>query len=135
MYSNEEIIAKAWLVVDTVNLVLSLDSVSVQKIFLVGSYASNKQTEWSDLDFVVQLRDDLKTIHTIKRSVIFPTWEKIALINKRIDNKRIHVIFGTETSCKSLHQKHKYEKKDYSYRELNLAGLGELHAVAHTTIA
>lgn len=123
MYSETDILAKAWMVIEVVQLVLSPRK--VDKIFLVGSYASGKADEWSDLDFVVQLEPLNLTdeLSLVQAKTLYPSWEKIEDINKNIDNERVHVIFGTEESTKSLHEKHKNDKKDYSYRELKLGGL------------
>ena len=113
MYSETDVTAKSWLVFEICNLVLESDGLWVDKIFLIGSYASGKQTVMSDLDFLVQLKSSNQWVR-----VPIPSWEKITEINIKLDNPRIHVIFGSEESARSLHEKHKNEKKDYSYREL-----------------
>ena len=117
LYSDKEIMAKAWLVKECTNLVLMDSELSTDKIFLIGSYASGKQDEWSDLDFLVQLKGGKKI------GWKYPTWQQIKDIHMKIENKRIHVIFGTLESAESLYQKHKTEKKTYAYRELSLGGI------------
>lgn len=129
MFSEVQIKAKAWLVVEVTNLVLLPEKREVDKIFLIGSYASGKATEWSDIDFLIQLKQDTAFN---KAKQLYPTWEQIRDIHKRLDTNRIHVIFGTEEAAKSLHQKHKFEKKNYSYKLLDLGGL---HASTHTANA
>ena len=117
MWNEKEITAKAWLVREVVTLVLATDQLSVDKIFLIGSYASGKQDEWSDLDFLVQLNGGKKL------GWKYPSWQQIKEIHMKMDNKRIHIIFGTKESAEALYQKHKTEKKTYAYRELNLGGI------------
>ena len=131
MYSEYDIRSKAWLVVEVCNLVLLPDKLQVDKIFLVGSYASGKANEWSDIDFVVQLKGEIDPRFPLTKPRLYPIPSRIEEIYTKIDNKRVHVIFGTEQATRSLHQKHKHEKKNYSYRELNLGGI---HATAHSTI-
>jgi predicted nucleotidyltransferase len=130
LYSEQQIKTKAWLVVEIVNMMLLSEKLSVDKLFLVGSYASGKQTEWSDLDFVVVLKDELAGL--IKPRRLYPSWDMIEQINAKIDNNRVHVIFGSEEAVKSLHQKHRHEKKDYSYKQIQL---GDIHAVTYTARA
>ena len=120
MWTNSDIIAKSWLIKEVVNAVL-LGEMEVEKIFLIGSYASGKQTEKSDLDFLVQLRGKKSHI-----GMIYPCWDDIEEVQKRV-GKRIHVVFGTETATKSLHEKNKGKAKDYSYREIKLPVMEEKH--------
>src|SRR5208282_3175840 len=86
MYSTAEIRSKAWLVKEVCNLVLGPEF-SVDRIFLVGSYAQNRATDYSDIDYLVQLKGG-------KRPLSLPTWTQVQEVNRKIDNKRIHVIFG-----------------------------------------
>lgn len=109
MYTDKDIIAKAWLVIEVCKSILSRE---VEKIFLVGSYASGKQDDWSDIDFVVQLK--AKNVWDL-----YPAINKMDEVNEKL-GPRIHVIFGSEGATKSLHQKHKSEEKSYAYKEINL---------------
>lgn len=117
MYSESEIIAKSWLVTEICNLLLLPDKLSVEKIFLIGSYAAGKQDEWSDLDFLIQLKSSNPW-----HKIVIPSWKRIQEIHAKLDNKRIHVIFGSEEAARSLHERHRNEKKDYSYRQIRLTG-------------
>jgi len=113
MFSEKEIITKAWLCKEITELVLLSKNITVDKIFLIGSYASKKQNEWSDLDFLIQLRG-------VKVGKIYPSWDEILEIHAKLNTKRIHVIFGTEEAAKSLWEKHKHEEKNYAFREITL---------------
>jgi predicted nucleotidyltransferase len=126
MFSKQDITAKAWLVKEIVELILFEDKLSVDKIFIVGSYASGKQTEWSDLDYLIQLKGGTQI------GQLFPNWNKIQEMNKKINNKRIHIIFGTESAAKVLHEKHKNDLKDYSYKEISLGGIQ--NAYSHSSV-
>lgn len=114
MYSAKDIIARAWLVKEITNSVLLPDELYVDKIFVVGSYASGKQTPFSDLDFLVQLKGGKQI------GIVTPPWKKIQEINRKVNTPKIHIIFGTKEAAESLHKKHMNGPKDYSYRELNL---------------
>jgi predicted nucleotidyltransferase len=92
MYSKTDIIAKAWLVQEVVHLVVPE---KVDKIFVIGSYANNKQTEWSDLDFLVQLKGGRR----------YPTWTEMQDIHNKLKTSSVHIIFGTEEAQESLHSK------------------------------
>lgn len=124
IFNETQIKSKAWLVYEVTNLVLH--PIQVDKIFLIGSYASGKQTVYSDLDFLIQLK---QPVEWYKPRQWFPEKSKIEEIYKKLDSKRIHVIFGTERAAKSLHEKHKYKTKDYSYKEILR---GEIYANART---
>jgi len=117
MFGQTEIIAKAWLVKEVVDLVLLKDGMWVDKIFLIGSYASGKQTMFSDLDFLVQLKSNNKWL-----TVVIPPWKKMREVTEQIGSNRIHIIYGTEEAAKSLHEKHKDDRKNYAYKEINLTG-------------
>src|SRR6266567_12888 len=107
MFTNTDIIAKAWLTIEIVNLELFSDKLSVDKIFLIGSYANGTMTSRSDIDFLVQLKGGTKV------GEYYPTWKKIDLIQEKL-GPRVHVIFGREEAQKSLMEKH--NKK---YREIS----------------
>lgn len=111
MYSQSDIIAKAWMIKELTNLVLCKEGLSVEKILLCGSYASGKATNSSDIDFIIQLKPKA-----------FPknVWKALEEVNAKIGNHRIHVIFGTEVNAQRLHEKHKHEEKNYAYKEVNL---------------
>ena len=125
IFNESHIKSKARLVIDVINLVLT-GKEEVDKIFLIGSYASGKQDESSDIDFLIQLK---QPVEWYKPRHWYPTWKQIEEIHKRLDTNRIHVIFGSVVAAESLHQKHKYEKKNYAYREITQ---GELYAPAHS---
>lgn len=108
MFDKTYIHAKAWMVREVVNLVLQPANLSVDKIFLIGSYACGTQDEWSDLDFLVQL----------KGPRTYPTWNEIVAIHKKMESTRVHIIFGTEAAQASLHEKHKQEVKSRAYIEI-----------------
>src|SRR4051794_2282928 len=55
MYSFEDIRAKSQLVRDSIDLVLAAKKMSVDRMFLIGSYASGRANEYSDIDYLVQL--------------------------------------------------------------------------------
>jgi predicted nucleotidyltransferase len=124
IFNEYQIKSKAWLILEVVNLILH--PVEVSKIFLIGSYASGKQTEYSDLDFLVEL---IQPVEWYKPRQWYPEKTKIDEITKKLDNKRIHVIFGSEQVAKSLHDKYKGKTKDYSYRQI----LGGLNAITRST--
>lgn len=98
MYSKEEIRSKSWLVREVVNLVLYDFNLSVNKIYLVGSYASGRATDYSDIDLLVELKGG-------DRPLTLPSWNQMQEIKRKLDNKRIHVIYGTQEAQKSLQQK------------------------------
>lgn len=125
MFSKQDITAKAWLVKEVVELILFDDKLSVDKIFLIGSYASGKETPWSDIDFLIQLKGGTQIGHK------FPNWKKILEMNQKINNKRIHIIFGTKESAASLHEKHKNDVKDYSFKEITLGGIQNANSYRH----
>lgn len=116
MYSKEEIRSKAWLVREAINLVLHPHQ-SVDRIFLVGSYASNRANDYSDIDFLVQLKGG-------KRPHTYPDWKQMKEIDRKIDNKRIHVIYGTYEAQQSLYQK---DPVKYTYKEIT-------NAIAHPSV-
>jgi predicted nucleotidyltransferase len=111
VFSNADIISKAWLVKEVVNLVLLPEKREVDKIFLIGSYANGTQNHRSDLDFVVQVKGGYRP------GQYYTTWENMEEIQRKV-GPRIHVILGTEEACKRLHEKHKDEIKNYSYKEI-----------------
>lgn len=121
MYSETDIIATAWLVKEVVNLILGPEKLSVNKILLVGSYASGKADIHSDIDFLVEL----------KGLRLFPkdTWQSLKDINLKLNKSKVHIIFGTVEAAESLYQKNKDNKKSYKYREISLTG--ELNAATH----
>ena len=99
MFSRQEIIARSELVRDCVNMVLNPQGISVDKIYLVGSYASNRADDRSDIDYLVLVMGG-------KRAMTFPNWKEIEEINQKIDNPRIHVIFSVDISAQeSLRKK------------------------------
>lgn len=110
MFDETYIRSKAWLVTEIVNHVLRPDKLSVEKIFLVGSYAQRKQNDWSDVDFLIQL--------TPSRGRLYPDWKQIQEINRRIGTNRIHCIYGSESAQRSMLEKH---GKKYEYREITLS--------------
>jgi predicted nucleotidyltransferase len=113
IFTKSQILEKAGLVRDICNIVLFPKK--VEKILLIGSYASGKQTDWSDIDLLIQLpRTEFR--------IEYPSWEQIAEIHQKLGTNRVHVIFGTVECAESLHQKHKGKEKDYSYKELSLQG-------------
>lgn len=97
MFTNTDIIGKSWMVIEITNSVLQKEDLVVDKIFLIGSYATNKQTEWSDLDFLIQLKGN-KVVGRI-----YPSWEQIQTIQDKL-SPRIHCIFGTEEAQKRLNK-------------------------------
>jgi len=111
MFSETQIIAKSWLVKEVCNLVLLPYQLSVDKIFLIGSYANGNATNRSDLDYLVQLKGGTRL------GQYYPAWKDILAIQKQLGN-RVHVIFGREEAQKSLLQKH--GKK---YREIPQGGI------------
>src|ERR1700722_56613 len=86
------------MVKDIVDFVLNPLGQSVEKIYLVGSYASGRANEYSDIDYLVIVKGG-------KREFTYPEWKQIQEINNRIDNKRIHCIYAVsieaqESLCK-----------------------------------
>jgi len=110
IFSKTDIDVKSWLVREVVNLVLSESGLSVDRVFLVGSYASGRATDKSDIDFLVQLKGG-------KRPMTYPTWRQMGEINKKLNNKRIHVIYGSLDAQQSLWQK---DPVKYSFREVKI---------------
>lgn len=108
MYSKTDIIAKAWLVQEIINTIIPE---KIDKIFLIGSYARNEAHEWSDLDFLVQLKGGRR----------YTTWTELQDIHAKLNNSKIHVIFGTEEAQESLYKKDKHKK--YKKIELHHAGV------------
>jgi predicted nucleotidyltransferase len=109
MFSMEDIRSKSNLVRDAVNLVMHNDGISVDKIFLVGSYASGRATDYSDIDYLVLVKGG-------KRKFTFPTWNQIQEINSKIDSRRIHCIYAvTIDAQKSLMKK---DPVKYAFKEL-----------------
>jgi predicted nucleotidyltransferase len=102
MFSEADIHAKAWLARETVDLVLQNVN-AVDKIFLIGSYVNGKPTEYSDLDFLVQMKKKLQ----------YPNWKQQQEVHTRLLASRVHCIFGTEEAQQSL-------KK--AYKEIPLPG-------------
>src|SRR4051812_9143535 len=100
MYSETDILAKAWLVKEITDLVLQEEKLTVDKIFLIGSYAYGRPTEWSDLDFLIQVQDNKKSM--LRRT--YPSLKSMNEVNKKIDNNRIHLIFGTQEAQESLYR-------------------------------
>jgi predicted nucleotidyltransferase len=112
VFSREDIRSKSYLVRDAVNFVLHDQGMSVDKIYLVGSYASNRQDDWSDIDYLVVLKGG-------KRSQTYPDWKTIQEINRVIDSKRIHCIYAVSLDAqKSLYQK---DPTKYAYQEISNA--------------
>lgn len=98
MFSATDIIAKAWLVQETVNLMIAPKK--VQKIFLVGSYAVNSQSEFSDLDFLVEIsREKVKHVYQF-----YPEAKQILAVQAKFKPSRIHIIFGTEEAQRAMHK-------------------------------
>ena len=110
MWDESDILSKAWLVREAVNLVLPSD-MSVNRIFLIGSYAKGNANEWSDLDLLVELNGKKK----------YPSWEQITEISKVINHKRIHVIYGCELTQESLRRK---RGDKFAYREICITTFG-----------
>lgn len=108
MYSKEEIKIRSKLVIDAVNCVMTPRELSVDKIFLVGSYASNRANEYSDIDYLVQLKGG-------KRPLTYPEFRECLKIKELINNSRIHVIYGTLEAQESM------KKRDpikYAWQEI-----------------
>lgn len=112
MFSEADIVAKAWLTIEVVNLVLIDEGRTVDKIFLIGSYANGTQNHSSDLDFLVQLKGGSRP------GLYYVNWDQANIIKRKLGN-RIHVIFGTELAAQRLHDKHKSEVKNYRYKEIS----------------
>ncbi len=117
IYDEKQILIRAWTVKEIVNIVLD-GKACVDKIFLIGSYAAGQETEWSDLDFLVQLR-----------GMLYPTWTQMNEINDKLDSSRIHVIFGTEEAQASIDKKY-----NAPFREISLEGVKDV-ASTHRTVA
>ncbi len=113
MFSQSDIIAKAWLVCEICNQVLVKDNLTVDKIFLIGSYANGNATSRSDIDYLVQLKG-------FKRpGMYYPSWEQMREIHEKLNTGRIHVIFGTEIAQKSLAEKHNKQYREISQGVVN----------------
>lgn len=110
MFSQFEINSKAILTRDAVDFTLRDLGLSVDRIFLVGSYARGKATEYSDIDYLVQLKGG-------DRILTYPTWKQMQLVMKTIDNTRIHVIYGTLDAQESLRKK---DPVKYAYSEIKV---------------
>jgi len=108
MYTMEEIKIKSKIVIDVVNLILSYKDLSVDRIFLVGSYASGRANDYSDIDYLVQLKGG-------KRPLTYPEFNDMLEIRKKLDNPRIHVIYGTQEAQQS---KFNRDPIKYAYKEL-----------------
>ena len=106
MYTETDIIAKAWLATEIVNLVLFNDRLSVEKVFLIGSYANGNPNSRSDIDFLIQLKGGTRP------GQYYPTWKQIEEIHAKLDTRRVHVIFGREETQKSLFEKHNKKYKE-----------------------
>lgn len=110
MYRKEEIRSKAWLVREVVNVILSDSGLSVDKIYLVGSYANGLANERSDIDYLVIVKGG-------KRPFTYPSWKEMEEVKRKIDNKRIHVIYGVSlTAQKSLCLR---DPIKYAYKEID----------------
>lgn len=114
MYSETDIISKAWLVTETVNLMLSPKQL-VHKVFLIGSYANGTADEWSDIDLLVQLKVADGKIYPIAQ-MFYPTAEQMHELNITFKPDRIHVIFGTEEAQRKLNKPYKELKHGDSHR-------------------
>lgn len=88
------------MVVEITNSVLQKDSLVVNKIFLIGSYATNSANDWSDIDYLIELKGNKQV------GRIYPSWQQIQEIHNKL-SKRIHVIFGTEEAQKKLNKPYK----------------------------
>lgn len=97
MFSESDIIGKSWMVVEITNAILKKDSLVVHKIFLIGSYADNSANDWSDIDYLIELKGNKQV------GRIYPSWQQIQEIHDKL-SKRIHVIFGTEEAQIKLHK-------------------------------
>lgn len=110
MFDESYIKSKAWIVREVVDLIMLPDSMKVEKIFLVGSYAQGRQDEWSDLDFLVQLKPN--------NGKLYPNWRQMNIIQERLSSPRIHLIYGQEEAQKSLLVK---KGSKFAYREIPLS--------------
>lgn len=91
MLTSKEIHDLADLATQMTNRILRISTeMRVNKIYLVGSYARGDQTDISDIDFLVELRNGT-----------FPTWGQMREIHKLLP-ENMHVIFGTLNAQKSL---------------------------------
>lgn len=88
MYTIQEIKLKSKLVRDVIEEHMSPKKLHVDDIYLIGSYASGRANEYSDIDYLVQLKGGV-------RELTYPDFNDILAIKKKINNERIHVIFGT----------------------------------------
>lgn len=106
MYSSTDIIAKAWMVTETVNLMIAPKKVG--KIFLIGSYAAKTEDEWSDLDFLIQLDVNIQPgkLYNLM-GLLYPTAQQMYDINQAFKDENVHVIFGTEEAQKSMNKPYK----------------------------
>jgi len=117
MFSESDIIAKAWMVKEVANIELAKEGLYVDKILLCGSYANGTASDHSDVDFIVQ---------TGGSKLPYPkdVWSTLANITEKIKpQEKIHLIFGTLDAAESLHQKHANQKRSYAYRVIPLVGL------------
>lgn len=96
---------------EIVNIAMERSNVSVDKVFLIGSYAAGTPTEWSDLDFLVQL----------KGGRMYPTWLQIQEIHEKLDSTRTHVIFGTEEAQESLSK-----RLGLPYKQISFEGVTDV---------
>ena len=113
MYSMFEINSKAILARDAVNFVLKDLGLSVDRIFLCGSYARGKANEYSDIDYLVIVQGKEGS-----RPLTLPNWKQMMLIKQTIDNTRIHVIYGASIDAqKSLCQR---DPVKYAYTEIQI---------------
>jgi predicted nucleotidyltransferase len=110
VFDESQIRSKAWIVREIIDLVLQYDNLKVEKICLIGSYAQGRQNEWSDLDFLVQLKAN--------KGRLYPTWQQVNLIHNRLGSDRIHIIYGTLEAQESLFKK---EGNRFKYREIPLS--------------
>jgi predicted nucleotidyltransferase len=109
VFNEAEISTRARMVKDVVDLVLFIDGLSVDKMYLIGSYANGRANEYSDIDYLVVLKGG-------KRPQTYPTWKQALEVKKKIDNIRIHVIYAVSLDAqKSLCQK---DPVKYAYKEI-----------------
>jgi predicted nucleotidyltransferase len=92
---------------EVVNMILAPVKLSVDRMYIVGSYAQGKQNEWSDLDILIQL----------KGGRLYPTWKEKLAIDKQLQLPRLHLIYGTLQAQESLFKKH---GDKYKYKEIPL---------------
>jgi predicted nucleotidyltransferase len=125
IFTETDIISKAWLTTEIVNLALMHEHRLVDKIFLIGSYASGTQNNRSDIDFLIQLKGGMRP------GLYYVTWEQQQELQRKL-GPRIHIIFGTEISAQRLHEKHKNDPKTYVYREISQGRI--VYANTHRTL-